>query len=78
MPEGWDANFNSRAIEVVDETLLPIFQLAYKSEDCIVVRGMFDSPYDSSHAEFDVENMRRIFKYPSWKYEGARRGENLR
>ncbi len=40
-PDGWDVNSNSRAFEVVDSSLLPMFQLIYKSTSEIELRGIF-------------------------------------
>lgn len=40
-PVGWDWNQNDRAVEVVTEKLVPVFQMYYKTDSQIVVHGVF-------------------------------------
>ena len=40
-PEGWDWNQNDRAIEVVNEKLVPVFQMYWKDDNHIVFNGVF-------------------------------------
>ena len=40
-PPNWDFNSNDKAIEVVNESGGPIFQLYYKTPSHIVINGIF-------------------------------------
>ena len=79
---GWDRNFNQTALEVVNEKMLPIFQMVYTSPSTIVVRGLFPSPQGVLMAVDDNGLMynakpgpppyspKRLFKYPSASHLG--------
>jgi hypothetical protein len=41
LPSNWGFNHTSRAIEVVDDTLMPILQLYYKDDTHLVFNGVF-------------------------------------
>lgn len=82
MSSQWDINSNTKALEVVNEDHFPVFQLFYKTPSHIVVNGVFPFPGGLFLAnESGVEmistamlprkfSLKRIFKYPSWKYPG--------
>lgn len=79
----WDYNSNDKVLEIVDEKQRPVFQLIYKDETRVIINGIFpagpdfiyyakegfstNSPKPLTQAEF---NLKPIFKYPSWKYQG--------
>jgi hypothetical protein len=79
-PPAWDFNSNEKALEIVNENYLPVYQFFYKSPSHIVVNGAFPFPGGLILASENgaVVNptlpttfkLRRIFKYPSWKYPG--------
>jgi len=79
-PPAWDFNSNEKALEIVNENYLPIYQFFYKSPSHIVVNGAFPFPGGLILANengavinpsFPVTfKLKRIFKYPSWKYPG--------
>lgn len=79
-PTNWDLNKSSTALEVVNESQEPVFQLIYKKPSHIVVNGIFPFPgglilanesgmilNPTMPTSFSLE---RIFKYPSSKYPG--------
>ena len=80
VPE-WDWNSNANAFEVVDEKNVTIFQLIRKTQDHIIVNGIFPMPdgrmivagpkgaglVKSVPSDFVLKP---IFRYPSWKYPG--------
>ncbi len=81
-PPDWDRNANTKALEVVNEKGIPIFQLIYEKPNRIRLRGIFAGPHvvllateggmilnatPSKIAEF---SLKPIFKYPAWKYPG--------
>jgi hypothetical protein len=45
IPAGWDRNFNSQALEIVDENTNPVFQIRYDSPTQIEVYGIFVNDY---------------------------------
>lgn len=79
-PLNWDSNSSVRALEIVNENQFPIFQLIYKTQSHIVVNGVFPSPSGLILANEErtvfmptlptTFSLKRIFKYPSWKYPG--------
>jgi hypothetical protein len=83
-PSRGDRNSNQNALEVVNTNNMPIFQMIYKTESHIVVNGVFPIPGGIAIADqfgFRSErwerisqlkplSIKRIFKYPSWKYPG--------
>lgn len=78
LPHNWDTNKNENALEVVNEAGAPIYQLIYKRDGHIVVNGVFPFPgglvlADEQHMVMNPSlpaklELKRIFKYPSWKY----------
>ena len=79
-PPDWDFNSNEKALEVVNERNLPIYQFYYKTPNHIVVNGVFTYPGGLmlANTEGMILNpflpasfrLKPIFKYPSWKYHG--------
>jgi hypothetical protein len=76
----WDRNYDDSALEIVNEDLVPIFQLVYRNARTAIVRGTFINqgalivadehgilinPTLGQRAYF-----KRIFKYPSRMYKG--------
>ena len=78
LPHNWDSNKNENALEVVNENGMPIYQLIYKSNGHILLNGIF--PFPGGLVLADDKQMilnpglpaklelKKIFKYPSWKY----------
>lgn len=85
-PSDWDFNSNEKALEIVNENQIPIYQFYYKTPSHIVVNGLFPFPGGFIVAGPDgaVLNptvpvqfrLRPIFKYPSWKHPGEYAGVN--
>lgn len=79
-PPNWDRNSDRSALEVVNERQLPVFQLVYLSPSHIAVNGVFPIPGGlllANDAGMVINPilpttfaLKRIFKYPSWKYPG--------
>ncbi len=79
-PPEWDFNSNERALEIVDQNYRPIYQFFYKSPSHIVLNGIFPFPGGLILANENgtlinpylpvTFSLKRIFKYPSWKYPG--------
>lgn len=81
-PPNWDRNSSETALEVVNESQFPVFQFIYKTPFHIVVNGIFPSPVGlilANESGITVVRkstlpqtffLKRIFKYPSWKYPG--------
>jgi hypothetical protein len=79
-PSNWDFNSNERPLEIVDQNYRPIYQFFYKSPSHIVINGIFPFPgglilANESGAILNPTLpttfvLKRIFKYPSWKYPG--------
>ena len=79
-PVNWDFNSNETAMEIVDENNFPIYQFFYKTPSHIVLNGIipFSEGFilaNENGAIFtliipDSFKLKRIFKYPSWKYPG--------
>ena len=79
-PKDWDFNSNKRAMEIVNENGVPIYQFFYKSPSHIVMNGIFPYPgglilANENGATLNpllptTFKLKRIFKYPSWKYPG--------
>ena len=78
LPHNWDVNKNEKAMEVVDELHNPVYQLIYKHEGHIILNGIFPFPgglvvADESGMVMNPSlpytlQLKRIFKYPAWKY----------
>jgi len=78
LPHNWDSNKSDSALEVVDENSVPVYQLIYKRDEHIILNGIF--PFLGGLVLADDKEMvvnpclpaklelKRIFKYPSWKY----------
>lgn len=79
-PTGWDRNSNKTALEIVNQSRVPVFQLIHKSSSHIVVNGIFPYPGGLILANEDrtilnptlptAFRLKRIFKYPAWQYPG--------
>mgnify|MGYP001568959281 CR=1 FL=1 len=79
-PPDWDFNSNKNALEVVNEKQIPIYQFFYKTPSHIVMNGIFPFPGGLILANENgaiinpilpaTFSLKRIFKYPSWKYPG--------
>jgi hypothetical protein len=41
LPQRWDMNMSSNALEIVDENMAPVFQLFYKRPDEVAINGVF-------------------------------------
>jgi len=79
-PEDWDFNSNETAMEIVDQNKSSIYQFFYKKPSYIVMNGIFPYPGGfilanengalQSPILTNTFKLKRIFKYPSWKYPG--------
>jgi hypothetical protein len=85
-PPRWDYNKNSRAFEVVNENLDIVFQIIYSQPSKIVINGIFPRQDFKDELLYVSESgiiggligqpppdgftLRRIFKYPAWKFPG--------
>lgn len=85
VPAGWDLNSNLNALEIVNERGNAVFQLYYKSPSHLVMNAIFyvaGHPSEVFIADEDglqgvslpapgqEYSLKRIFKYPSWKFPG--------
>lgn len=80
-PPSWDFNSNDKAMEIVNENQVPMYQFYYKTPSHIVVNGVFPFPGGLLLAsEKDVVmnpslpatfKLKRIFRYPAWKFTGV-------
>ena len=86
---GWDWNSDESSIEIVDEKEAPIFQMEYKDDRLVVIRGVFADSQGSAivndttiiagsnpvpdPAAIAQSQLAPMFKYPRWKYFGERR-----
>ncbi len=64
-PPNWDFNFNEKALEIVNEEQVPVYQYIYKTSSHIIINGTFSLP---NNGVLSSNELSRIFKYPSWKY----------
>jgi hypothetical protein len=79
-PAGWDRNFTSNALEVVNERGIPIFQLIRKTPSHYVLMGIIASSGQvlvgtetevwHNPPSIPPDYLKPLFKYPSWKYLG--------
>lgn len=79
-PPNWDRNSSENAFEVVNENMQPVFQMIYTTPSHIVINGIFPFPGGlilASDAGMMINptppagfSLKRIFRYPSWKYPG--------
>ena len=84
-PQNWDKNYDDNIFEVVNQDGAPVFQVIYESQFHVIVYGIFPSPNGSviwvtqsgvnfNPSPFQTFHLDPIFKYPSSKYQGQRRG----
>jgi hypothetical protein len=84
-PVGWDRNFDDDALEFVDSSGVPVFQLVYRGHSDVFIRGMFSSggmiflanelgfvqnPSGAQVREFIPP--KPIFRYPSVDHQSKR------
>ena len=71
-PMDWDRNFSDNALEIVNERMQPVLQIIYKRNGLIQIQGIFRGRNGATIFEAPElpEALPRIFKYPSWKYQG--------
>jgi hypothetical protein len=82
---GWDRNSNRSAFEVVNGQEVPVFQMIYLSDYHVQINGFISAPGvlfvadDNGLATYPLRppfimsvpySLKRLFKYPSWKYPG--------
>ncbi len=65
VPQGWDTNANDRALEIVDEHRIPVFQMVLAAANQLDVNGVFSEGWAKSGMRFTP-----LFKYPSQKHRG--------
>ena len=91
VPPSWDENHDDYAYEVVNESGDPIFQLIYKTQFSIVIKGVFPVPgslligdnlgfrYGNfERVSFEVLHLDSIFKYPSKDYPKVRVSQEVK
>jgi|TARA_B100000315_G_scaffold256826_1_gene303768 hypothetical protein len=79
-PPNWDFNSNEKALEVVNEDQVPMYQYIYKTPSHIIINGIFPYPEGlmftieggiiMNPSPSKIFSLKPIFKYPSWKYPG--------
>ena len=71
-PMDWDRNFSDNALEIVNDRMQPVLQIIYKRNGLIQIQGIFRGRNGGMIFEAPElpEALPRIFKYPSWKYQG--------
>ena len=81
-PADWDKQSTSDALEIVNKDLLPVFQVIYLDDGRISLKAVLlngDSAIILSEDGWQWVNpqdvkqfpIKRLFKYPSWKYPGV-------
>jgi hypothetical protein len=80
-PPNWDSNSNDAALEIINENQEPVLQIVYESPMQIAINGMFRTAQgklitvtkeggatkeNPNHKQY----LKRLFKYPSWRYPG--------
>jgi hypothetical protein len=79
IPDGWDRNFNATEFEIVDDKMLPVFQLRYDAAYAIEIYGIFVAPNGAVTIAFgdetsgsppgrpipNIPERKAWFKYPS-------------
>jgi hypothetical protein len=80
-PVNWDKNTDKNALEIVNENQQPVLQIIYTGEGRATVKGVFVSGDFAivadqrlvriSKQRFADFPIKRLFKYPSWKYHGV-------
>jgi len=68
LPPGWDVNYASNAMEVVDANQAPVFQMIRDHPGVIRLNGTWYGKRGSVIAS--GRKLAPIFKYPYWKYPG--------
>lgn len=84
LPSGWDRNFDSKSLEIVDDKTNPVFQVRYDSPIKIEVYGIFVNEVGAISMAFDgvqsagpgiavksIPKVKSWFKYPSSDYLGT-------
>jgi hypothetical protein len=80
-PQKWDFNSNKKALEIVNEKQIPMYQYIYKTSSHIILNGIFPLPGGgvifaseggsiTNPSPSKMFSLKPIFKYPSWKYPG--------
>jgi hypothetical protein len=82
---GWDRNFDSSSLEIVDQAQLPILQLIYQNPHTIIINGIFYTPNrqiilgDTGSSTMPIGKpipkdikINRLFKYPFSQFQGKR------
>ncbi|SRR6266481_2578168 len=83
-PPGWDTNYADKAVEVVDQNRVPMFQMIFESDKKVRVNGVFpgenseifiETPQGTTRLKVDPKNqtpievaLKPLFKYPAWKF----------
>jgi len=65
VPKGWDWNANDRAIEIINESRVPVFQVVLSAANQLDIWGVFSEAESKSGLQST-----RLFKYPSAQYQG--------
>jgi hypothetical protein len=85
-PPGWDTNFTEKAVEVVTEQEIPMFQIIFADDHHVRVNGVIPSgmnryivysPEGATKITIDPTNpspvninIKRLFEYPAWQHRG--------
>jgi hypothetical protein len=79
-PYQWDSNHSDRALEVVTDKGVPVFQMIFKSSHHIVIYGIFPngasrngllmSESGTRQGPISTFDQKPLFKYPSWRHQG--------
>ncbi len=80
----WDTNYTDKAIEVVDQNEVPVFQMIFESDTKIRINGVFpaennevliETPEGTRRVKLDPKNatpievpLKRLFKYPAYRF----------
>lgn len=81
-PARWDKNTdNEHALEIVNENTLPVLQIIYSDEARATIKGVFVNQKVAAIIDDEIRGVskrevvrypiKRLFKYPSWKYPGV-------
>jgi len=73
LPAGWDINWSTNAVEIVNDDKAPVCQVSYDEPDHLVVGGVFDFPASTTvlmprnygGTSMDWAAVKPIFRYPS-------------
>jgi hypothetical protein len=85
-PPGWDTNFTDKAMEIVDEHEVPMFQVIFEDARRVRVNGLIlvgpnrynvYAPDGVTQITIDPSKpspvevpLKRLFKYPAWQHHG--------